>query len=83
MTNQPFDLLFLCTVAALLLALVVCTAVVLALAALLPRGSPTADWLRNLAAKLPRFASLGIEMLYGLIFVGAIALAVIATLVYA
>ena len=80
---NPFDLMFLWAVGVLLLVLVVGTAGFLALAALLPRGNPIADWIRNVAGKMPRFADVSVRFLYGLVYFGGIALAVIATLVYA
>lgn len=83
MTSLPFEVLFVFAVAAFLLALVACTAVVLVLAALLPRGSSTADWLRNLAGRVPRIAVMGIKAMYGLIFFGGVALFVILNLAYA
>lgn len=71
---------------AVVIAAVVCTTALLVLgalgtAALLPRGAPLADGLRQFAGEVPRFVWRAVRLLDGLVFVAAIALAVALTLV--
>jgi hypothetical protein len=68
-------------------AAVFCTAALLVIgalgaAALLPRGAPRADRLRQFAGEVPRFVWRAIRLLDGLVFVVSIALAVILTLLF-
>jgi hypothetical protein len=70
---------------AAVVAAVFCTAALLIFgalcaAALLPRGAPLADGLREFAGEVPRFVWRAIRLLDGLVFLAAIALGVILTL---
>jgi len=71
---------------AVVIAAVFCTSALLVLgalgaAALLPRGAPLAGGLRRFAGEVPRFVWRAVRLLDGLVFVAAIALAVVLTLV--
>lgn len=71
---------------AAVIAAVICTATLLVLgalgaAALLPRGAPLTDALRQFAGEMPRFIWRVVRWLDGMVFVAAVVLAAVLALV--